>query len=203
MPPSVNRLAILRAVELECQNKGVDALHVAAVAAQLGVPRGAVAQFFHDEMTLLDAVLERHQSEYERAWQDVLPTLEEPRDVLRLLASSIAKLIHKEDGGQAYVNIAAQMCTSTRFPLTTRPATTSAAALQLMGKLTRTTGVPFALMPIRFERMAAVLFASVSSWIRQGQGRIPDDLFVEDLVDTLAFISLAPPSPHTQRHLEN
>jgi len=202
MPAAVNRLAILRIAESECLSKGVDALSLGDVAKSLGASRAEVAAFFHDEMTLLDAVLERHQTPYERTWGEALPPLEDPRDVLRLLVRSIAQLAYKEDGGHAYLTICAQMCTSRRFPLTTRPASTSPAALQLMGKLTKWTGVPFALMPVRFERMAVVLFSSVSAWVKQGQGRIPDDLFIEDLIDTLMFVSLSSPSESTQRLLD-
>lgn len=199
MSNPLTRLAVLRAAESLCLERGVDALSLAALAIAMGEGRAAVSRFFHDETTLLDALLERHQTPYEQAWEERLEAIDSPRAALRLLASSIAAVVHVEDGGAAYVAVAAQMCTSARFPLTARPSTTTPAALKLMGKLTEKSEVPFSLMPLRFERFAAVLFSSVLSWYRHGAARVPDAVFVEDLVDTLEAIALAPPSPATQR----
>jgi AcrR family transcriptional regulator len=197
-----SRLAILRAAEATCAARGVEALSLASVAEALDVSPAAVAAMFHDESALLDALVERHQSPYERRWEEILPDLTEPRDALRLLASTITSKVHDEDGGATYVSVVAQMCTSARFPLTARTATTTSTALKLMGKLTPSTLVPFGLIPIRFERVALVLFSSVVVWHRQGPGCLAEALFVEDLVDTLSYLTLGAPSAATQALLD-
>jgi hypothetical protein len=186
----ISKLSILRGAESFCLTHGVDGLSLAALARSIEADLKAVAAFFHDEMALLDAVLERHQSAYEAAWEEVFDTIQTPRDALHLLTSTIASLIEKEDGGPAYVAIAAQMSTSTRFALTARPATTSPAALRLIGTLMGGTKLSFEMVPIRFERFAVVLFSSVFSWYRQGAGRLSKDAFVHDLTDTLEYIAI-------------
>lgn len=198
-PPA--RLDVLRATEAFCLTRGVDALSLAEIASALGETRPTVAALFHDETTLLDAILERHQIRYERAWDEALPAIDDARGALDLLVRSVTACVRDEDGGPAYIAITAQMCNSTRFPLTGRPATTTPSALKLMGKLTTFTAVPFTLFPLRFERFAAVLFSSVFSWYRHGPARIDEAIFIEDLIDTLEPMALAPPSPRTQRLL--
>lgn len=202
MPPPLSRLTVLRATESHCLDHGVDTLTLEAIAKAVSAQVGAVSALFHDETSLLDAVLERHQASYEREWEDVFPAIHTARDALRLLASTIARRVHDEDGGVAYVTIAAQMCTGARFTLTGRPATTTPAALRLIGKLTEHTKLPFELMPARFERFAVVLFSSVLAWYRHGAARAPEPLFVEDLVDCLEFVSLAPLSADANRALQ-
>jgi hypothetical protein len=198
---SLTRLAVLRAAETVCVTRGVDALLLSELATSLGEPRASLSQFFHDETTLLDALLERHQTPYEQGWEEQLATIDSARATLRLLVSTLTSVVQKEDGGAAYVAVAAQMCTSRRFPLTGRPATTTPVALKLMGKLVETTKVPFSLMALRFERFACILFSSVLTWQRHGAARVAAPLFIEDLVDTLEAVALAAPSADTQRAL--
>ena len=197
-----SRVAILRATEAECAARGIEALSISAVAKSIAVSPGAIASLFHDESALLDALLERHQSAYERRWEEPLTNITEPRDALRLLASTITSKVHDEDGGAIYVSVVAQMCTSARFPLTARTATTTPTALKLMGKLTPSTQVPFALIPTRFERVALVLFSSVVVWHQHGAGRLAEELFVEDLVDPLSYLTLGTSSSATQALLD-
>jgi AcrR family transcriptional regulator len=201
MSAPLTRLAVLRAAETSCLARGVDALALADVAASMGESRAAVSRLFHDETTLLDALLERHQTPYERGWEVQLETVDSPRATLRQLVSTIAAVVQDEDGGHAYVAVAAQMCSSARFPLTGRPATTTPVALKLMGKLIETTQVPFSLIPLRFERFASILFSSVLAWYRHGAARVPDEIFIEDLVDVLEAVALAAPSPSTLQAL--
>lgn len=201
MAAELTRLDVLRAAEAFCVAHGVDALSLADLATAMDAPRASVSRLFHDETTLLDAVLERHQTRYERGWDDQLDALASPRAVVRLLVATIATVVQDADGGAAYVAVAAHMCTSRRFPLTGRPATTTPAALRLMGKLVETNAVPFTLMPLRFERFASILFSSVLAWHRHEAARADEEVFIEDLVDTLVAVALAPPSAPTVKAL--
>jgi len=135
MSGPLRRLAVLRAAEAHCLQHGVDTLSLAAIAKAVGASGAEVSTLFHDEVALLDAVLERHQSPYERGWETILPTIDTPRAALHLLVSTLARVSKEEDGGAAYISIAAQMCSGTRFNLTGRPATTTPMALQLISKL--------------------------------------------------------------------
>ncbi len=184
------RLAILRATESYCLESGVDALTLSAIASAIDEPVATITGLFHDEHALLDGVLDRHQSAYEKTWDGVLDTMISPRDVIRLLVRTLALQIEDQDGGPAYIVVASQMCTSSKFTLTGRPATTSPAALKLMGKLVTRTKLGFDVIPIRFERFAVVLFSSIAAWYRQGSSRLAMDHFIEDLVDTLEFVSM-------------
>ena len=197
------KLEVIRAAERYCFQRGVDALTLEAVAREAERPLGVVTGLFHDEGALLDAILERHQSPYERRWEEVLPAIDTPRGALSLLVSTIASLIHDEDGGPAYVAVAAQMCVSPRHRLTSRPATTTPTALKLMVKLIGSTRAPFELLSMRFDRFAAILFSSTFAWYLQGAARLSEQAFVEDLVDTLEFVALAEPTDATQRALRS
>ncbi|MFO0676991.1 MAG: TetR family transcriptional regulator [Polyangiaceae bacterium] len=198
-----SRLDVLRGAERVGAQRGIDALSLATVAAECGTTTATVASFFHDETTLLDAVLERHQTPYERRWEEIFDTIETPRDALRLLVRTMVEKVDDEDGGAAYVSIASQMTTSPRFTLAGRPATTTPTALRLIGKLTSHTALPFELIPVRFDRFAMVLFGSVASWSRLGAARSTRELFVEELVDCLAYMGLAAPTDDVRRRLES
>lgn len=200
--PGPTRIEVLRATERFCERSGVDALSLAAVARLMDVAPAQVAAIFHDETSLLDAVLERHQARYERAWEERLPSVETARAALHLLVSTIAARTRDDDGGPAYVAICAQMCTSPRFSLTGRPATTTPAALKLIGKLMPHSLVPFPLIPARFERFALVMFGSIIAWHRQGQSRMPEAVLVEELVDCLSFLGLTAPSDEVRGVLD-
>lgn len=113
MSVAPTRLALLRATESFCLSNGVDALSLSALARSASVPLGAVTGYFPDEVALLDAVLDRHQAAYEQTWEGLLPSIESPRAALDLLVRTIARVVHDDDGGTAYVAIAAQMSTST------------------------------------------------------------------------------------------
>lgn len=199
-PPS--KLAILRATEAFCLAHGVDALSLGSVARTIDASAAELSAVFHDEVELLDAVLERHQTPYETRWESIFHTIETPRAAMHLLVETLASQVEDADGGAAYIAICAQMCASARFTLTGRPATTTPTALKLIGKLNAHSKVPFVIAPTRFDRFAATLFTSIYAWHRHGSVRLPKDVFVEDLVDCLEFVSLGVPSAVAQRAID-
>lgn len=200
------RLALLRAAERLFAERGVDAVSLREVSAAAGqANNSAVAYHFGSREGLVDAILERHSAPIQARYDAQLELLArqgtvELRSVMEILVLPIVAKLDDPDGGREYLSLAAQLSVSPHLPLASRPVARTPAVLRLMGMTFPFGRVPQSLMPLRMERVANTLYASIASWQRIASGGATPtsrEAFEQDLIDTLVVLIEAPPSGPT------
>lgn len=194
MTQSDTRTALLRAAERLFAREGIDVVSLRRIAIEAGqANHSAVAYHFRDKKELIDALLSRHSAPIEAAWSIAVPHLQAEgrgslRELVALLVRPLAAKLDDSDGGPEYLNIVAQLVTSTSFPILQMSATQAPGILALTGALMmQMPPFPPPLMPLRMMRVTATLYCSLSDyarWTAMGLD-VPRPLFVDDLITSL------------------
>ena len=193
-PSTETRLALLRAAERLCAERGVDAVSMREIAAAAGqANHSAVLYHFNDKRELINAMLDRHSGPLQAAWLLALngpaaPSHHKLEELVNLMVRPIVALLDDPDGGTDYLLIVAELVTSRSFPVTELPAA-AAPGIQALTAAMMAQMAPFPvhLLPLRMMRAAAVMYCSINDYHRLTRAgfAIPREDFVTDLVASL------------------
>ena len=168
-------LEILRAAERLFASRGVDAVSLREISVAAGHRNHSAAQYhFQDKIGLVDALLLRHSSQVQARWIEIIDAMRDQGDLslpvlVELLVRSVAEKIDDVDGGQAFILISAQLVAHPTLSLLERHAVMTEPPLALAQAMLECIAVPPDLVAPRMERVAGVMYASLSSYV---QGRV-------------------------------
>ena len=202
------RLALIRAAERLFGERGVDAVSLREVSAAARQHNNSgVLYHFKSREGLIDAVLERHADPIQARYSAQVDLLEQQgtlslRALLEVLVRPLVAKLDDADGGRHFVALSAQLTVHPTLPLFARPAASATpGVIRLMTAMIPFIEVHEALVLIHQERFSSTLYSSLVAFGRLAADN-PDPLFrevfVSDLVDSLASILSSPPSRGTR-----
>jgi len=204
------RVKILRAAEVLFSERGVHAVSFAEIQKAAGQKnRSAIPYHFGSRNELLQAILERHSLTIHTRWIECLDALDpidtSTRSSIEVLVEGVVTKLDDPDGGTAYLRIASNLVHDPVYPLASMRVAAAPAARRLFERLAATVPIPRALVPIRNERLLAMLYGSLASRaIQEAESsapRLSRDAFRHDLLDCIERLVLTEPSESTIRAL--
>lgn len=198
--------ALILAAERLFARWGIRAVTIDEILEEARGEATGAAELSKDE--LLEAISRRHLERLASGWQaelDELGTRDcEPTDILAAWLRPLVASID-DDAGSRWIRIAASMSTHPKYQLGDRPIVSSPAMARVLGLLAQTIPLPPSrLIDARLHRAGATIYQSLAFRIRaerQGVAQLPRELFVADLLDTIAAILGASASKSTQELL--
>jgi AcrR family transcriptional regulator len=205
------RLALLRAAERMFAERGVETVSLREINAAANQKNHSAAQYhFGSREALIDAVLERHSLPLQERWTAMLDLLEDDervqgalplRRVVDVLVRPIASKLEDQDGGIHYLILCSQLVGSPQMPLISRPVAVTPVSLRLSTLMLRSCNTEEALLPLRIQRLLAVMYHALADYGRLQELNAPPcprDLFIADLVDCVTALVDASPSESTR-----
>ncbi len=202
--PRDTRLALIRAAERLFAERGVDAVSLREVSKAAGLRNNsAVLYYFESRERLIDAILERHSVPIQLRYEAQLDLIEQGvaqpvlRQMFDMIVRPLVARLDDADGGFAFISISAQLTVNPRFPLNLRPVSSSATVMRLVSVMLPLVQIPPELLPLRMERISALIYSSIIGWHRMtsgGDNGISREVFTSDLVDTVMAVVCVDPS---------
>lgn len=197
---------LLRAAEHLMAERGVDNVTFAEITTAAGQRNNsAVPYYFGDRLGLIRAVLERHTvpiAERRALLLDALGATSALRDAIVALVQPIVEQVQTHPGGADYVRIVAHLASHPDLD----PAELGAGSAPVTRRLNATlaagcSDLPRRLYSLRMELLLVVLFHGLADHARTlADPKVharTKRLFVNNLIDTIEAILVAPPSGAT------
>ncbi|MFP4600544.1 MAG: hypothetical protein ACLFVJ_19980 [Persicimonas sp.] len=202
-----DELELILAAERLFAGRGIRAVTIDEILEEARGEASGAAELSKNE--LVEAISARHLERLASQWQAELDELAtEDCQPTEILAAWLRPLVASvdDDAGSRWIRIAASMSTHPTYQLGDRPIMSSPAMARVLGLLVQTiTRPPGRLIDARLHRAGATIYQSLAFRIRaerQGVARLPRELFVADLLDTVLAILAAPVSESTQALLD-
>ena len=172
----------------------MDSVSLSEISKVAGQANHSAAHYhFGDKRTLINAIFARHSTPIQDGWLEKLETLpaEGPRGLsLRILTEiMVTPLVAKlddEDGGRAYIAIAAQLCGSSTHPLLDLPVAQTIVTRRFAEAIAAHVDVPPMLKVLRMQRLASTMYHAIAEHAKTEL--VSRELFTADLVDCLVAL---------------
>jgi AcrR family transcriptional regulator len=188
--------------------RGIDAVSLRQIVAAAGHRNPAAVQYhFGDKEGLIRAIVRHRVPVSNERRLEMLASLEkdgETGDVRRLLAAAAVPLLELHDVTPYYVRFLARLFERGHVDSSVFTSLNATGNQKFSELLTEAlSDLPPALVPTRRDRATTIMINDIAARHKAAaEGPITsEDLYIEDLLDTLVAVVTAPPSPATLRAL--
>lgn len=203
---AATRLTLLRTAERLFLERGLEAVSLREISAAAQQKNHSAAGYhFGSKEGVVDAILLRHSAPLHRMYDEAMdrvdarPAAETSLSaILALMVGPIVQKLDDEDGGLAYLSLCAQLSVSDRMPLESRSVATTPPVLRIWMAVMARVNIPDDVMPLRLARLAGTIYTSILQYdrlLRLGVLHIPREVFIDDLVWSLASLLATRPVP--------
>ena len=205
---SSTRDRLLRAAEQLMADRGVDNITFAEITQAAGQRNNsAVPYYFGDRLGLIRAVLERHTTpiaERRSRLLDALGPTSNLRDAIVALVEPIVEQVQTCPGGDDYVRIVAHLASHPDLDPAELGAGSTPVTRRLNAALVASCpALPPRLFALRMDLLLVLLFHGLADDARTladpAVKARTTRLFIENLIDTIEAVLVAPPSPSTTK----